>query len=293
MMERSWRVIRDAAFEWSRHNAPRLGAALAYYTVLSLAPLLILAFAACGFFFGDDAVWGQLHWHISQTAGPQTAAVVDALLTGIRGNAGKGSASVLGAAVLLLGASGVFAELRSALNFIWDAPPDKGSSVLLFIRDRFYAFATVLAVGILLVLSIAASALAHLVAGGIGLRLHAPVLLAGNFVVAFAVKAFLFGLTYRLIPDAHVRWKDVAVGATATTILFEAGAFLITFYLGKAGPGSAYGAAGSLIALLVWVYYSAQVFLYGAELTHVYALSRLPAALEANSAVTLTGALSE
>jgi membrane protein len=275
MMERSWRLIRDAAFEWSGHNAPRLGAALAYYTVLSLAPLLILAFAACGFIFGDDAVWRQLHWHISQTAGEQSSVVVEALLTGIRGKAGKGSASLLGAAVLLLGASGVFAELRSALNIIWDAPPNTGSSVLLFFRDRFFAFATVLAVGFLLVLSIAASALAHLVAGGTGVRFPAPVLLAGNFAAAFAVKAFLFGLTYRLIPDARVRWKDVAVGAAVTAVLFEAGAFIITLYLTKAGIGSAYGAAGSLVALLVWVYYSAQVFLYGAELTHVYALSRL------------------
>jgi membrane protein len=273
-LERGWRLIRDAALQWSRHNAPRLGAALAYYTVLSLAPMIILAVAACGFFFGDQAVRGQLYWQINQTVGQQSAAVVESLLTGIQRNAGRGWAGVFGAAVLLIGASGVFVELREALNYIWDTPPSAGSGVLLFIRDRFFSFAMVLIVGFLLALSLAASALAHVFIGGAGLRFPAPVLATGNFIVAFIVKAFLFALIYRVIPEVRIRWADVAIGATVTTVLFEAGAFLITFYLKKAGIGSAYGAAGSLVALLVWVYYSAQIFLYGAELTHVYALSR-------------------
>ena len=273
-MKRGWRLIRDAALQWSRHNAPRLGAALAYYTVLSLAPIVILVVAACGFFFGAQAVRGQLYWQISQTVGQQSAAVVESLLTGIQRNAGTGSASLAGAAVLLIGASGVFVELRDALNYIWDTPPSTGSGVLLFIRDRVFSFAMVLIVGFLLALSLAATALAHLFVGGAGLRFPPPVLVAGKFIVAFVVKAFLFALIYRVIPDVRISWKDVAMGATVTAVLFEAGAFVIAFYLGKAAIGSAYGAAGSLVALLVWVYYSAQVFLYGAELTHVFALSR-------------------
>lgn len=275
-VKRGWRLIRDAALQWSRHNAPRLGAALAYYTVLSLAPMVILVVAACGYFFGGQAVRAQLYWQISQTTGQQSAAVVESLLTGIQRSANTGSASLIGAVVLLIGASGVFVELRDALNYIWDTPPSTGSSVLLFIRDRFFSFAMVLFVGFLLALSLAASALAHLFVGGTGFRLPSPVLIAGNFIVAFIVKAFLFALVYRVIPEVRISWKEVAVGATVTTVLFEAGAFLIGFYLGKAGIGSAYGAAGSLVALLVWVYYSAQVFLYGAELTHVYAVSRRP-----------------
>jgi membrane protein len=278
-MKHSRRLIRDAASQWSRHNAPRLGAALAYYTVLSLAPMLILVVAVCGYFFGDQAVRGQLYWQISQTVGAQSAAIVESLLTGTQRDGGKGSASLFGAAVLLLGASGVFVELRDALNYIWDAPPNTGSGVLLFIRDRFFSFAMVLIVGFLLALSLAASALAHLFAGNAGLHFSAPVLIAGNFIVAFFVKAFLFALIYRVIPDARIEWRDVAMGAAVTAILFEAGDFLITYYLGKARIGSAYGAAGSLVALLVWVYYSAQIFLYGAELTHVYALSRRQMAL--------------
>jgi membrane protein len=273
-IKRGWRLIRDAALQWSRHNAPRLGAALAYYTVLSLAPMVILVVAACGFFFGAQAVRAQLYWQISQAVGRQSAAVVDSLLTGIQRNTGTGSAGLVGAAVLLIGASGVFVELRDALNYIWDTPPSTGSGVLLFIRDRFFSFAMVLIVGFLLALSLAASALAHLFVGAAGLRFPPPVLAAGNFIVTFVVKAFLFALIYRVIPETPISWKDAAMGATVTTVLFEAGGFLIAFYLGKAAIGSAYGAAGSLVALLVWVYYSAQVFLYGAELTHVYALSR-------------------
>ena len=273
-MKRSRRLIWDAALQWSRHNAPRLGAALAYYTVLSLAPILILVVAVCGYFFGAQTVREQLYRQISQTVGTQSAAIIESLLTGTQRYAGEGSASLLGAAVLLVGASGVFVELRDALNYIWDAPPNTGSGILLFIRDRFFSFAMVLTVGFLLALSLAASALAHLFAGNAGLRFSAPVLIAGNFIVAFFVKAFLFALIYRVIPEARVEWRDVAMGATVTAILFEAGDFFITYYLGKAGIGSAYGAAGSLVALLVWVYYSAQIFLYGAEVTHVYALSR-------------------
>ncbi len=210
----------------------------------------------------------------AQTVGAQSAAIVESLLTGTQRNAGAGSASLLGAVVLLVGASGIFVELRDTLNYIWDSPPNTGSGVLLFIRDRFFSFAMVLTVGFLLALSLAASALAHLFAGNAGLHFSSPVLVAGNFIVAFFVKAFLFALIYRVIPEARVEWREVAMGATVTAILFEAGDFLITYYLGKAGIGSAYGAAGSLVALLVWVYYSAQIFLYGAELTHVYALSR-------------------
>jgi membrane protein len=273
-MRHSGRLIRDAALQWSRHNAPRLGAALAYYTVLSLAPMLIVVVAACGYFFGEQAVRGQLYWQISQTVGTQSAAIVESLLTGTQRHAGEGSASLLGAAILLVGASGVFVELRDTLNYIWDAPPNTGSGVLVFIRDRFFSFAMLLTVGFLLGLSLAANALAHLFAGNAGLHFSASVLAAGNFIVAFFVKAFLFALIYRVMPEARVEWRDVVMGAIVTAILFEAGDFLITYYLGKAGIGSAYGAAGSLVALLVWVYYSAQIFLYGAELTHVYALSR-------------------
>jgi membrane protein len=270
----SWHLIRDAALQWSRHNAPRLGAALAYYTVLSLAPILILVVEVCGFFFGEQEVRGQVFWQISQTVGSQSAAVVESLLSGIHGLSGSPAAIAFGAAVLLVGASGVFVELHDALNYIWDAPPNPGSGILLFIRDRVFSFAMVLTVGFLLALSLAANALFHTFGSETGLHFPAPVLMAANFILPFAVKAFLFALIYRVIPDVRVDWNDVAFGAVLTAALFEAGAAFVTFYLGKAQIGSAYGAAGSLVALLVWIYYCAQIFLFGAELTHVYAKER-------------------
>jgi len=271
-MRASWRLLRDAGLQWINHNAPRLGAALAFYTVLSLAPLLILVVEVCGFFFGEQAVRGQVYWEISQTVGSQSAAVVESLLTGIQ----QTSASLLGVAVLLIGASGVFVELRDSLNYIWEAPPNQGSGLLIFLRDRIFSFAMVVAVGILLAFSLAANSLVHLVGNSENIHFSPSVLAAGNFVLAFLVKAFLFALVYRVIPEVRVEWKDVAMGAILTAALFETGAMIIAFYLARAQIGSAYGAAGSLVALLVWVYYSAQIFLYGAELTHVYAKSQRP-----------------
>jgi membrane protein len=267
----NWALFRDAAAAWLDHNAPRLGAALAYYAVLSLAPLLILVVAVCGYFFGDAAVRGQVYWQVSEAVGTETAAVVQSLLTGIHQPAGVNLAA---AGILLVGASGVFVELRDALNYIWGAPPHTGSGFWLFIRDRFFSFAIVLTVGFLLSLSVAASAGINLIVNLTDLHFSPPVLETGNFVIAFLVKAVLFALVYRFIPEVHVEWRDVAMGAILTTVLFQIGTYLIGVYLGKAEIGSAYGATGSMVALLVWIYYSAQVFLYGAELTHVYAGSR-------------------
>ena len=255
------------------HNATRLGAALAYYTVLSLAPLLILTVAVFGHFFGEAAVRGQVYWQIRQAVGAETASVVQSLLTGIHQPAGV---NIVAGLVLLVGASGVFVELREDLNYIWNVPPEKGSGIFIFIRDRFFSFLMVLALGFLLGLSIAAGAFVHLVLKQTSMRVPAQLVESGNFIVAFLVKAFLFALVYRFIPEVRVDWEDVGIGALLTALFFQVGTFLTGIYLSRAGIGSAYGAAGSLVALLVWIYYSAQVFLYGAELTNVYAATRRP-----------------
>jgi membrane protein len=270
-MQSSLRLLGDAGSQWMKHNAPRLGAALAYYAVLSLAPMLILAVAVCGFFFGEAVVRGEVYWQVSQAVGTQSAAVIQSLLTGIHQPAGVNVAALL---VLLFGASGVFVELRDALNYIWDVPQKSGSGLLLFLHDRFFSFAMVIVSGFLLALSLIASELFHVFSNRTELHFSAAVLANVNFLLAFLAKAFLFALIYKVVPELRIQWKDVVIGATLTAALFEIGAWLISIYLGKAGIGSAYGAAGSLVALLVWIYYSAQVFLYGAELTHVYAQSR-------------------
>jgi membrane protein len=271
-----WSIFREAASEWSRHNAPRLGAALAYYTVLSLAPTLVIVAAVCGFVFGEQAVVGKIYWQIRDVVGSQTASIVEALLKSAHRPAAGILATLLGVIALLVGASGAFMELRDALNYIWDVPARTGSGAWGLVRDRFYSFAMVLGVGFLLIVSLALSAMTQAAASYSGryISIPAPAVAAGNFLTTFLVTSILFALIYRIVPEVRVDWQDVAIGSMMTAALFAAGKLLIGFYLGKAGVGSAYGAAGSVVVLLVWVYYSAQVFLYGAELTHVVALRR-------------------
>jgi len=271
-----WALFSDAASKWSDHNAPRLGAALAYYAVLSLAPLLVIVVAICGFAFGEQAVRGQLYWQIRSTVGDQAAQFVQTLIKDAH-RPGRGLvASTIGFLILIFGASGVFVELRDTLNYIWDVPVRNSSGIKGMLRHRVFSFAMILGIGFLLIVSLTVSALIQ-AAGDYSkqfIYLTPQFLEFLNFLVTFFTTSFLFGLMYRVIPEVHVDWEDVATGSVLTAILFAIGKFLIGFYLGRASVGSAYGAAGSLVVLLVWVYYSSQIFLYGAELTRVYADSR-------------------
>jgi membrane protein len=183
---------------------------------------------------------------------------------------------LLGFLTLLIGSSGVFLELRDTLNYIWDAPPRPSSGIGELVRDRIFSFALVLGLGLLLTLSLAFSAIVQAAGAWSGrfLAIPAPILEVINFLITFIITSFLFALIYRVIPEVRVEWSDVVIGAIITAALFTGGKFLIGLYLGKAGVGSAYGAAGSLVILLVWVYYSAQIFIYGAEFTHVWARRR-------------------
>jgi len=258
------------------HNDTSQGAAIAFYTVLSLAPLLVVVVAVAGFFFGQEAVRGQIFWQLRNLIGNQAASTVQTLLKAAYHPAEGIAASIVGFIVLLMGASGVFLQLRQTLNYIWgvDANVDAGFGGML--RSRLFSFAMVLGIGFLLVVSLALSAIISAMGSFASqlISIPAPVLLVINFVVTFAVTSFLFALIYKVVPEKEIEWEDVAIGAIFTALLFDIGKILIGLYLGKASVGSAYGAAGSLVVLLVWVYYSSQVFLYGAEFTHVYAAAR-------------------
>jgi membrane protein len=269
-MSFSYTLFRDAAFRWSEHNAPRLGAALAFYTVLSLAPLLVIVVAICGFVFGAQAVSGQLFWQIHNTVGDEGAQLVQSVLKTAHRPATGIIATGFGMITLFAGASAVFVELRDTLNYIWGAPGPNDSRFWTAIRRRCYSFAIVLGIGFLLMGSITVSAIMQHF-----LVLAAPIVEAMNVLITFLATSFLFALIYRVIPEVRVDWEDVAIGSLLTAALFAVGRFLIGLYLGKASVGSAYGAAGSLVVLLVWVYYSSQVFLYGAELTRLYADRRV------------------
>jgi membrane protein len=273
-VSRLWQILKRSFAEWNGHEAPRLGAALAFYTILSMAPLLIVVVAIAGFVFGKATVQKEILTQITALVGQSGEAAVRAMLTSAHNPAAGVVSSVLGVVVLLFGASGVFTELRSTLNIIFDAKAAESKGGLMgMVRERLFSFGMVLAVGFLLLVSLVISTLL----GAFGryssgiLPLPEAVLQAINFVVSFAVITSIFAVTFRYVPDTRLRWKPLWIGAAFTAFLFTIGKFLIGLYLGKAAVGSAYGAAGSVVVIIVWLYYSAQILFFGAAFTREYA----------------------
>ena len=264
-----WDLTKATFSEWLADHAPRLGAALAYYTMLSVAPLLVVATTVAGLVFGKEAARGELVKQMSNMVGPKEAAALQTMLQNAYHPTQGIIASVIGGIVLLLGAAGVFVELRSSLNVIWGAEAKPVGGVWGFLRTRLLSFLMILAIGFLLLLSLmlstALTGLAHFVG--------APHILFRvlDFVVSLGVITVLFALIFKFLPDVHVSWKDVWLAALLTSVLFTIGKFLLGLYLGNTSVGSTYGAAGSLAVCLSWVYYSAQILFFGAEFSQVYA----------------------
>ena len=269
------KLLSQTASRWMDHKSAKQGAALAYYSVLSLAPLVILVVAIAGLAFGEAAARGQIVYQIQDLIGYQGAEAVQTVLKATYKPKTGIVASALGVLTLLFGASGVFGELRDSLNTIWDAPAPAAWSILSELKSRFFSFAMVLGIGFLLLVSLVVSAVLATVEKYFSTALPVPpaVLLIINDVISLVAITFLFALTYKYVPDVRLEWNDVWIGAAGTAFLFTLGKFGIGFYLGRAAVGSAYGAAASLVVVLVWVYYSAQIFLFGAEFTHIYATS--------------------
>ena len=266
-----WSMLSQTFSAWNEHEGPRLGAALAFYTILSLAPLVILVIALVALIFGHSTAQDQLLGQVDSMIGHQGSKAVKGMIEHAQEPASGTFASIIGVITLLFGASGVFGELRSALNKMWDVRIDSGGGVWGTIKQRFFSFGMVLAVGFLLLVSLVISAALAALGKFFGGFLPMPefVLSVIDFVVSLAGTAVLFALIFRYVPGTKIAWKAVWIGATVTALLFTIGKFLIGLYLGKAAVGSAYGAAGSLIVVIVWVYYSAMIFLFGAEFTHV------------------------
>lgn len=270
-------LIGESAREWSNDNAPRLSAALAFYSILSLAPLLIVIVGASALIFGKDAVEGQLAWEIRYFVGNQGAAAIQAVIQGSYKPAAGIFATVLGIATLAFGASSVFVELRDDLNTIWHVSGANNTSslarIIAIVRDRFFSFALVVGAGLLLLLSVLCSVWIAALGRYFSERLVLPeaTLHTVASVISFFLYVFLFAAAYKLLPEVRLKWSDVIIGASVTSLLFTIGKQLIGIYLGKASLASSYGAAGSLVVVLVWIYYSAQVFFLGAEFTKVYA----------------------
>jgi membrane protein len=266
-------MVKEAFADWKDDNAPRLGAALAYYTVFSLAPLLVIAIAIAGLAFGHEAAQGRIVEEIQGLVGKAGAEAVQGMLESARKPSSSIWAAVLGTVTLVLGASGAFTELRGALNIVWEAPPKPGRGIWGAMRDRLLSFAMVLVLGFLLLVSLAVSAgLAAVHGFSVGLWPGAKVLLEVlNAAFSFGVVTVLFAAIFKLLPDTKIDWRDVWAGAATTAALFTVGKTLIGLYLGKSSIASAYGAAASLAIILAWVYYAAQILFFGAELTQVYA----------------------
>ncbi|MHB0856748.1 MAG: YihY/virulence factor BrkB family protein [Anaerolineae bacterium] len=268
-------LAKDSFKEWSEDKASRLAAALAYYTVFSLAPLLVIAIAVAGFVFGEEAARGEIVAQISGLVGPDAAELIEGMVQRAAEPSSGILATIIGVATLLLGASGVFGQLHDSLNTIWDVEPKPGRGIWGTIKDRFLSFTMVLGVGFLLLVGLVISAgLAALGTFLTGLAPGAETLMqVVNLVISLGLVTLLFALIYKVVPDVEVAWRDVWIGALVTAVLFAIGRFAIGLYLGTATVGTTFGAAGSLVVLLIWIYYSSQILFLGAEFTQVYANS--------------------
>jgi membrane protein len=262
--------------QWSLHNAPRLGASLAFYSLLSLAPLLLVIVSIVGLVFGHSAAERETVQEVQALIGPAAGKTISAFLQGSHNTRHGLIATVGGLITLLFSASGVVIELRDALNTIWNVPTKTAAGfgyVTSYIKQRLFSFAIVVAIGFLLVVSLAVStwisalvALSASVLPGEAVLLH-----LANSLVSFLVITFLFSAIYKVMPDVRIEWRDVILGGAVTSLLFTIGKLLLGLYLGRASYASTYGAAASIVVLIVWVYYSGQIFFLGAEFTRAFA----------------------
>jgi membrane protein len=266
-----WVLAKEAAANWIDHKDARAGAAVAYYSVFSLGPLLVIAVAIAGLAFGEQAARGEVELQLRGVLGDATAKAVDALLVGARRPQHGILATLAGTAVLIFTALGVLIELKDAFNTVWEVNTRKISGAWQFIRSYLVSLAAVVLLGFLLLVSLVFSAVLSAVGKYSGAQLAEATLQITGSLVSFGVITLLFAMMFKWLPDALVWWRDVWLGAAITAALFEIGNLLIGIYIGKKSLESTYGAAASLVVFLIWVYYSAQIILLGAEFTHVYA----------------------
>lgn len=264
--------MREIVSNWGVHRCSAQSAALAFYTIFSLAPILVVVIALAGMFFGAEAVRGQIFSEFQGLMGRDSALLIQEVLkSAARPSTGR-LPTVIGAVTLILGATAVFGQLQDALNTVWAVAPKPGAALTTLLRKRVHSFALVVGIGFLLLVSLVLSAALSGFSGYLERVFAFPVdlLEIANFVVSFVVITLLFAMMYRILPDVRLAWRDVWLGSILTALLFMIGKTLISIYLGRTGVASAYGAAGSLVVILLWVYYSSLIFFFGAELTRVH-----------------------
>jgi len=273
-LRKIWQTLKTIIDEYSNDKVPKLAAALSYFTVFSVAPLLVIAIAVAGAIFGADAAQGRIVQELKGLVGFEGAQLIQTAIKKTNETSGGTIATIISIVTLGIAATAAFIELQDSLNIIWKVKPKPGGAFLKeFIRNRLVSFGLVVGMGFLLLVSLLISAGLSALEEYLGSILSIPpvILQIVNVVISLGVVYILFALLFKILPDVQISWKDVRIGALVTTFLFVAGKYLIGLYLGRGSIGSTYGAAGSLAILLVWVYYSAQILFLGAEFTYVYA----------------------
>ncbi len=267
-----WKSLREVMSNWKVHRCSTQSAALAFYTIFSLAPILVVVISMAGAVWGEDAVRGQIVSEFEGLMGREPALFVQEVLQSAAPESNNRIGAIVGIFTLVLGATAIFGQLQDALNTVWAVAPKPRAPLTSLLRKRIHSFALVVGIGFLLLVSLILSAgltgLSEYLEGS--MELPVDLLHLANVLISFAVITLLFAMIYRLLPDVKIAWREVWLGSILTALLFVAGKTLISFYLGRVNVASAYGAAGSLVVILLWVYYSALIFFFGAELTRVH-----------------------
>ncbi len=297
LLKSSYALAKQAASEWMSQNVSRHGAALAFYTLFAIAPLFVIVLAMAGFWFGDEAARRELFSQVSGLVGSEGGEAIQALVSAAHQPKTGAWATVIAVVTLFVGATSVFVHLQDSLNSVWGVRREPGRGVRNFIKDRLLSFALIVGIGFLLLVSLVLSAaLSALGKYMVGLLPAQENLWQGiNFIISFGVITLLFAMIFKMLPDVKIAWRDVWIGALITALLFNLGKLLFGLYLGRSSVTSAYGAAGSLVVVLLWVYFSAQILFFGAKFTQVYA-NRFGSRLEpvpGAKAVTLAEVVAE
>jgi membrane protein len=271
-----WKVIKDSFSGFSDDKVTKLSASLAYYTVFSMGPLLILIISLCGIFLGREAIEGQVYQQLEGFMGKDTASQLQDIIKNAA-ISGKGPVAVIiGAVTLLIGATTVFGEIQDSINTIWGLKPKPKRGWLKMLQNRFLSFSVIISLGFILLVSLAVTSLVDGLNDALMRRfsdISVIIFYVVNQVITLAVISFIFGVIFKVLPDAEIKWKDVMLGSIVTGILFMIGKFGISFYISTSDVGSTFGAAGSLVVLLLWTYYSSLILYYGAEFTKAYAVN--------------------
>jgi membrane protein len=275
-MRKYWLILRQAFTEFNNDNGMKLSASLSYYTIFSLGPVLIIVIALAGIFFGREAVEGKIYYQINGLVGNQAALQIQEIIKNTQESQLGTSGAVIGIVILVIGATGVFAEIQDSINYIWSirAKPKRG--IVKLILNRVISFSLIISFGFILMVSLAIHAVVDLLYEKLAHYFEDVLLVIFqglNYLILFAVISVLFSIIFRILPDATIRWKDAYVGAAFTAMLFMVGKFLIGFYLGRSNISETFGAAASIVILLVWVYYSSIILYFGAEFTKVYTMN--------------------